>query len=374
MKLNNFGWNEKWESQFEKAKKAYQNPKQLKPMEAARVTAVFADRYRIQTKGGEKEAQVSGKMIFENLYAAKNPTVGDWVVVDYNENGPSVIKEVLPRLSCLQRQEADGIDAQVIGANVDLCILVQSVIGDFSIARLDRYIAMVWDAGSVPMVILSKTDLATEEDVREKVNSLEAAFPGVDILAVSAITQIGIASLWSYLEPSKTYMVLGSSGVGKSTLLNLLMGEEMMKTAEVREEDQKGRHTTTHRQMFTLKNGALYIDTPGMWEVGLFNYQGVDKAFKDVETLAKHCKFADCKHQQEPGCAVAEAMEAGSLTEDRWESYLKLKAEEKIHRRKQILLQKKVAKKKIKRQKNHYKDYKRGGGKEEKELNQWCCR
>ena len=374
MKLNNYGWNEKWESDYEKVHREHQNQEQTKNLKAARVTAVFTDRCRVQTEWGEKEARISGKMIFENLYAAKNPAVGDWVAIEYNEQGPSVIKDVLPRRSCLQRQEADGVEAQVIGANVDLCILVQSVIGDFNVARLDRYIAMVWDAGSIPMVVLSKTDLVAEEEVREKTTTLEEAFPGVDILSVSAVTRTGIDALSSYLKPSKTYMVLGSSGVGKSTLLNLLMGEEIMKTAEVREDDQKGRHTTTHRQMFTLKNGALYIDTPGMREVGLFSYERLDQAFKDVETLAKHCRFTDCKHEQEPGCAVGEAIKTNRLSQDRWESYIKLKTEEKLHRQKQILLQKKVAKKKIKRQKKHYKDFKRGGGKEEKELKQWSWR
>jgi len=367
MKLNKFGWNEKWESAFQE----YQKKSTNETLEPARLTAVFSDRYRIQTKKGEREAQVSGKMIFETLYASKNPTVGDWVVIEYNDCGPSVIKGVLPRASCLQRQEADGIEAQVIGANVDLCILVQSVIGDYSIARLDRYIAMVWDAGSTPMVVLTKTDLVSEEEVILKVKELEYAFPGVDVLAVSAVTNEGIDKLWPLLEPHKTYMVLGSSGVGKSTLLNILMEEEIMKTAEVREDDQKGRHTTTHRQMFTLKNGALYIDTPGMREVGLFNYEGLDKAFSDVGKLAKNCKFADCKHRDEPQCAVQEAMETGRLSQDRWESYLKLKTEEKIHRRKQITLQKKAAKAKIKRQKSHYKDFKRGGVTEDKELRQW---
>ncbi len=367
MGLTKYGWNEKWASAFQEFQKTCTG----KNLEPARVSAVFSDRYRIQTEKGEREAQVSGKMLFETLYAANNPTVGDWVVIDYNDLGPSLIQKVLPRTSCLQRQEADGIEAQVIGSNVDLCILIQSVIGDFSIPRLDRYLAMVWDAGSAPLILLTKTDLVSKKEVHEKVKALEDAFPGIDILAVSSVTKEGIEGLLPFLEANKTYMVLGSSGVGKSTLLNLLMGEEMMKTAEVREEDQKGRHTTTHRQMFILKNGAVYIDTPGMREVGLFNYEGMNKAFSDVAELAKNCKFADCKHQDEPRCAVQKAMATGELSKVRWENYLKLIAEERVHRRKQRTLQKKVDKAKIKRQKTHYKDYKRGGGTQDSEGKPW---
>lgn len=368
MKLQKFGWNEKWEEAFTKYQQKVPARDGLEP---ARVSAVFSDRYLIQTESGEGEAQVSGKMIFETLYAAKNPTVGDWVVIEYNAYGPSVIQGVLPRRSCLQRQEASGIEAQLLGANVDLCILVQSLVGDFNIARLDRYIAMVWDAGSIPMIVLTKADLISEEEMQDKIRELEEAFPGVDVHGVSAITNKGIDALWAILKPSKTYMVLGSSGVGKSTLLNIFMGKEIMATQEVREFDQRGRHTTTHRQMFPLTNGALYIDTPGMREIGLFTYDGLDKAFEDVSRLAEECKFTDCKHEKEPRCAVQKALETGELTVDRWESYLKLKAEEKVYRQKQIKLQKKVSKAKIKRQKTHYKDFRRGGRSKTEEIAYW---
>ncbi len=368
MKLEEFGWNEKWEETFTEYQKKHPASGSIEP---ARVSAVFSDRYLIQTESGEREAQVSGKLIFESLYAAKNPTVGDWVVIEYNAYGPSIIQGVLPRRSCLQRQESGGIEAQLLGANVDLCILVQSLVGDFNIARLDRYIAMVWDSGSIPMIVLTKADLIAEEEMQDKVRELEETFPGVDVQGVSAISSKGIDALWAVLKPWKTYMVLGSSGVGKSTLLNILTGKEIMATQEVREFDQRGRHTTTHRQMFPLKNGALYIDTPGMREIGLFTYDGLDKAFEDVSRLGEECKFTDCKHENEPQCAVQKALETGELSEDRWEGYLKLKAEEKVYRQKQIQLQKKVSKAKIKRQKTHYKDYKRGGQSKSKEIAYW---
>ena len=355
MNLENYGWNEKLEDVFE----SYNTNGKIVP---ARISAVYTDRFGIFTSEGEKEAQMSGKMIFESLYSAKNPAVGDWVAVEFNPSGPCMIKAVLPRESCLQRQGINGeVEAQVIGTNVDKCILVQSLLGDFSIPRLDRYVALVWDAGSTPMIVLTKADLVDEEEALDKISQVEDAFPGVDIVAISSITKTGIDRLLPLLHPSKTYMVMGSSGVGKSTLLNVLMGKEIMVTAEVREDDQKGRHTTTHRQMFTLANGALYIDTPGMRELGLFNFDGLDKTFSDVAEVANGCKFNNCTHNDEPHCAVRKALESGELTVERWESYIKLKKEERIYKSKQRVLQKKIANAKVKKQKVHYKDFKRGG-------------
>lgn len=357
MNLLNYGWNEKWAEIFNsQTRKEDYLP--------ARVSAVYSDRFEIITEHGKKEAKMSGKMIFESVYAAKNPAIGDWVVIDFNPNGPCIIKEVLPRESCLQRQGVFGdSEAQVIGTNVDKCILVQSFLGDFNLARLDRYVTMVWDSGSVPVIVLTKADLLSEEEVMEKLDQVKEAFFGIDVFAISSLANQGVDELIKYLEPQKTYMVMGSSGVGKSTLLNVLMGEVVMATAEVREDDQMGRHTTTHRQMFTLKNGAIYIDTPGMREVGLFNYSGLDQTFSDISELTNSCKFVNCTHGDEPDCGVQEALKSGALSEERWSSYIKLKKEERIFESKQRRLRQKIEKTKIKKQKVHYKDFKRGGDK-----------
>lgn len=357
MNLNNYGWNEKWAGIFS----SQVSNKDFTP---ARVSAVYSDRFEIITERGKKEAKMSGKMIFESVYAAKNPAIGDWVAIEFNPNGPCIIKEVLQRQSCLQRQGVFGdSEAQVIGTNVDKCILVQSLLGDFNLARLDRYVTMVWDSGSVPVIVLTKADLLSEEEVLEKLEQVREAFFGIDVLAISSLANQGVGDLMEQLEPQKTYMVMGSSGVGKSTLLNVLMGEEVMATADVREDDQMGRHTTTHRQMFMLKNGAIYIDTPGMREVGLFNYSGLDQTFSDISELTSSCKFANCTHEDEPDCAVQEALESGVLSQERWSSYIKLKKEERIYESKQRRLRKKIEKTKIKKQKVHYKDFKRGGDK-----------
>ncbi len=355
MNLVNYGWNENWKEEFDKLA----IDENVVP---ARVTTVYSDRYDIITEHGKKEARMSGKMIFDSTYAAKNPAIGDWVAVEYNPNGPSMIKAVLPRKSCLQRQGINGeLEAQVIGANVDNCLLVQSLLGDFNIARLDRYLTMVWDSGSVPIIILTKADLVSQEEMLDKIEQVKNAFFGTDVIAISSLTKQGLEELMNLLLPTKTYMVMGSSGVGKSTLLNLLMGEEVMATADVREDDQMGRHTTTHRQMFALKNGSIYIDTPGMREVGLFSYSGLDQAFGDVVEYAAKCKFNDCTHEDEPGCAVQEAIDSGSLSVDRWKSYLKLKKEERVYDIKQRRLRQKINNAKVKKQKVHYKDFKRGG-------------
>lgn len=357
MNLNNFGWNEKWAEIFN----SQTSNKDYTP---ARVSAVYSDRFEIITEQGKKEAKMSGKMIFESVYAAKNPAIGDWVAIEFNPSGPCIIKGVLPRESCLQRQGVFGdSEAQVIGTNVDKCLLVQSLLGDFNLSRLDRYVTMVWDSGAVPVIVLTKADLLSEEEVAEKVEQVREAFLGIDVFAISSLTNQGVDELLQQLESAKTYMVMGSSGVGKSTLLNALMGEEVMATADVREDDQMGRHTTTHRQMFMLKNGAIYIDTPGMREVGLFNYSGLDQTFSDISELTSSCKFVNCTHEDEPDCAIQEAIQSGVLSQERWSSYIKLKKEERIYESKQRRLRQKIEKTKIKKQKVHYKDFKRGGDK-----------
>ncbi len=355
MHLANYGWNEKWEARLLNSSAGSDDAV------AARVTAVYSDKFKIMTEAGRKDAVMTGRLRYIAIYAAKKPSIGDWVMAIPNPHGPCAIQSVLPRETCLQRQGVDGnVEAQVIGANIDRCMLLQALLGDFNLARLDRYLAVIWDAGITPLLVLTKADLMSEEEVEEQVARVRDYSPGLDVVAVSSVSGYGVDSLRSYLEPGTTSVAIGSSGVGKSTLLNLLLGEERMDTADVRQDDQRGRHTTTHRQMFRLPNGALFIDTPGMREIGLFNYNGVKAAFADIAGIATRCKFTDCTHTDEPECAVKEALDSGELDEYRWESYLKLKGEERFYQAKQIRLGKKISKARIKRQKVHYKDFKRG--------------
>ena len=352
MTILDFGWNENRNSQIE-------TDQGLVP---ARVTAAYSWQYEIMTSAGKGTAEVTGKLRHDALYAAKRPTVGDWVAVKPIDNASYIIHGVLPRTSCLQRQKVDGDpEAQVVAANVDACFIVQSLHGDFNIPRLDRYIAFAANASVVPVVILNKADLVPEaEALTEQVRQ---TYPDITVFMVSSVSGEGVGPIKEYMEPGKTYVAVGSSGVGKSTLVNVLSGTELMKTSAVREEDQRGRHTTTHRQMFLMDNGALFIDTPGIRELALFDYNGLSGSFRDIEELAQACKFKDCLHNDEPECAVREAIENGILDEKRLDSFYKMKREERGYRNKQILLGKKVAKAKIKRSNVHYKDYVRGGGK-----------
>lgn len=357
MNLLAYGWNNYWQEAFSSCQEAGILP--------ARVVTMHADRYEIVAENGKMEAHISGRMRYDNLYSAKNPAVGDWVTIQPNPYGAATIISVLPRLTCLERQGVFGsVAAQVIAANIDKCLLIQALGHDFNPSRLDRYVTMVWNAGITPVIVLTKADTISAEEVAEKVKLLENYFPGVDVLAISSLTGYGIDRLRALLTPRTTLAALGSSGVGKSTLLNHLMGGDVMATAKVRDDDQRGRHTTTHRQMFLLPTGTLYVDTPGMRELGLFSYDALDETFKDIQEIAARCKFANCTHNREPDCAVRAAISSGELAQERWESYLKLKQEERFYERKQILLAKQVANASKKRNKVHYSNYKRGADRE----------
>jgi ribosome biogenesis GTPase len=356
-----FGWNENWNQQFE--------PLAGQGLIPARVTAAFSWQYEIVSSLGKGNAQVTGKLRHNALYSALRPAVGDWVAVKFVGEDSYLIHAVLPRTSCLQRQKVDGdVEAQVVACNVDVCLIMQSLQGDFSIPRLDRYIAFAINASTAPVIILTKSDLVP--DAEELTEQVRATYPDIAVYPVSALTGLGLDQIRELLVAYQTYVAVGSSGVGKSTLLNVLSGAKLMNTAEVREEDQRGRHTTTNRRMFRLPNGSLYIDTPGIRELALFDYDGLGGSFWDIEELAVNCKFRDCLHINEPGCAVQRAILAGDLDPERLESYDKMKREEKTYRSKHILLNKKVAKAKIKRSKVHYKDYVRGGAKRDS----WPCK
>lgn len=350
--LVQYGWDEDWERAF--------RPHRAQGFVPARVTAVWSDGYEVAAAEGLKPAEISGRLRYATLYAAKRPTIGDWVACMPNPDGPCLIAAVLPRRTCLQRQEADGIASQVVGANIDVCLIMQALAGDFNPARVDRYLAMVLGGGAAPAVVLTKADLLSAEEVAGREAALAHIADRVRLFVVSAVTGQGLAELTGFLVPRRTYAAMGSSGVGKSTLLNLLSGQERMATGAVRADDQKGRHVTTHRQLFALPGGALFVDTPGMRELALFSADS-QRAYTDIQALAKNCQFNNCTHAGEPGCAVRQAIEDGTLPRERWESYVKLQHEESFMEQKQILLRKRLSNARKKRRKVHYKDYIRGG-------------
>ena len=294
----------------------------------ARVIAVHRETAIVRDGAGDRPAQVSGTFRFEALANSDFPTVGDWVALD-----DGVIAAVLPRRSVFKRLAADGSrraagldDEQVMASNVDVALLVAGLDNDFNLRRIERYLAVAGSSAVTPVVVLNKSDLAGDLDGR--LVAVDAIAPGVAIVAVSARTGAGLDELRVHLRPGTTTAILGSSGVGKSTLVNALLGEDRQRTAEVRVSDSRGRHTTTHRELFELPGGALLVDTPGIRALEVLGADdGVEVAFDDVVDLAATCRFSDCSHAGEPGCAIRAAIADGRLTEDRLAGHQKLERE-----------------------------------------------
>ena len=291
----------------------------------ARITSVHRDRYGIAGDFGESYARLKTKEYYQE--GEMFPTVGDFVTIDYIENGDSRILSTLPRKTLFTRREPGPIPReQAVAANFDYVFIMQSLNLNFNPKRLERYLTLSWQSGATPVILLTKADLT--EDYWDYLTKVERVAPGVNTHVVSAHTGYGMNRLNAYLQPGKTVVFLGSSGVGKSSLVNALAGENIMNVSAIREEDSRGRHTTTHRQLIKLENGVMIIDTPGMRELGMWEAsEGLADAFADVEQYLGRCRFSDCKHETEPGCAVKAAIAAGELDIQRWESYRKLKAE-----------------------------------------------
>lgn len=277
------------------------------------------------------EGRLSGGLYHMAQGPRELPAVGDWVVfVPYDNGEKGLIQRVLTRRTLLSRKRAGETHGeQIIAANIDKVFIVTALTNEFNINRIERYVLQVYESGAVPAIICTKQDLC--EDIDLRLEELRLAAPGVLVYAVSNLTGEGIQELKNELKKEETISLIGSSGVGKSTLINRLMGEEKQITQEVRFDDDRGRHTTTHRELFTLPNGTTVIDTPGMRELQLWgNEDTVGKTFSDIEQLSSQCKFRDCKHHSEPGCAVKHAIEIGELDEGRLKNYEKLKRE--LHR------------------------------------------
>ncbi|WP_434752087.1 ribosome small subunit-dependent GTPase A [Paenibacillus amylolyticus] len=299
----------------------------------ARVIAVHKGHYSLFTEYGECSAKLKAGVYFNNC-TEEFPTTGDFVEIQYNTKGESLIIKTLKRKSKFARNDSSGhgiayaktIKDQTVAANFDFVFIMQSLNHDMNRKRLERYLALSWQSGALPVVVLTKTDLI--EDYSATLALVKQVAIGVDVHAISAKTGYGLEGLADYLKKGKTVVFLGSSGVGKSSLVNALAGKVVMSVQEIRENDSKGRHTTTHRQLVRLESGVMVIDTPGMRELGMWNVsEGLDESFSDVKSFLGRCKFSDCRHENEPGCIIRMEIENGGIALERWESYLTLKKE-----------------------------------------------
>lgn len=322
MSLDAYGWNDHWQAAFAQHAEA--------GLEPARVVCELRRKfYAVQTASGEMLGECVGRLFHHTATTASFPAVGDWVAVKRRPDGTRAdIHAVLPRRTQFSRRAAGEQEIeQIVAANVDTVFLVSGLDRNYNPARVQRFLVAARESKAEPVIILNKSDLHDDPDaVRGEIESL---VPGVAVIVTSAETRKGFKALSAYTQPGRTIAFIGSSGVGKSSLVNRLARDEAMPTGEVREKDSKGRHTTTRRELIMTPSGALVIDTPGMRELQLWDAEvGVDEAFADITALALRCRFTNCTHGNEPGCAVRAALESGELPPDRWASYHKLKAEQ----------------------------------------------
>ena len=293
-------------------------------LEVARVTEQHRELYKVVTKKGFLPAQITGKMNYQIADLTDFPAVGDWVMITRTEN-QALIHQVVSRHSVLTREiSGSSKHSQIIASNMDVVFICMSLNDNFNVHRVERYLTIAWESGALPVVVLTKSDLC--DDLADKLQQLENVCLGVDSIVCSVKEQTGYEELLSFTTGIRTVAFVGSSGVGKSTLINWLLGEEKLATNNIREFDDKGRHTTTARELLLLPHGGIVIDTPGMRELQV-NVGNLSKTFTDIDQLAANCKFRDCTHHNEPGCAVRHAIEKGELDSDRLTSYFKLQRE-----------------------------------------------
>ncbi len=300
----------------------------------ARITSVNRDNYLVFDGSASVLAQLTGKLMFNADSPLDYPAVGDWAYVQlFEDQSLALIHEIFPRKTLLKRKTAGKkVELQLIAANIDSAMIVQSLDSDFNLRRLERYLVMVSESDISPVVLLSKSDLMTPVEIANLTSEIHGLMPEIKIIAFNCMDESGLDSVREALVPGQTFCLLGSSGVGKTTLINSLVDGAVFETQAVREKDGKGRHTTTRRQLIFLENGAMIIDTPGMRDLGNFAVEaGLAETFSEIAELAGQCRYNDCTHAQEDGCAVQAALSDGTISEERYQSYLKLKKESEFN-------------------------------------------
>lgn len=319
--LEKIGFDKWFQNQLDETK--------LNDFQIARVTSVHKESYTITNDEHEIYAEVTGKLMYSADSPLDFPTVGDFCYVQILDKNLAIVHEILKRKSILKRKTAGKkVEFQAIGANIDFAFIVQSFNADFNLRRLERYLVMVREGNIEPVFLLSKSDLLSEDEIAQKINEIYREIEDAKVFAFSNETKEGLSEIEDFLTSGKTFCLMGSSGVGKTSLLNNLVGENVFATKEIRKSDDKGRHATTNRQLLKLENGAMIIDTPGMRELGNIGVEsGIEEVFEDITELEMLCKFNDCSHTQEVGCAVLEALNNGELSIDRFQNYVKMQKE-----------------------------------------------
>ena len=362
MKIEDLGWDDFFQSKRTELK--------LTDFAVARVVAEHRGGYKVKNIGGEFLAKVTGKQIFNAESKEDYPAVGDWVAITELDNSQAVVEAVLPRKSVIKRTFGDRNkagekgDVQIIATNIDIAFIVQSVGRDFNLNRFERYCSIIKDSGIVPVMVINKVDLMSEEELDEKLSQIKGRLSDIKVIRTSAVSGAGLDKLKNIIERGKTYCFLGSSGVGKSSLINRLLGKETIKTGDISSYSERGKHVTTSRDTYILEDGGILIDNPGMREIGMTDAgKGVTDLFDEISVLARECEYSDCTHVHEPGCAVLTAIESGELDKEKYSNYIDLKKETEFH------AMNKFEKKEKNRQfgkfmKNAKKDFKRFGKKD----------
>ncbi len=300
----------------------------LDVFQVARVTAERRGIYEVRSTRGEYLAKITGKRIFKAVSREDYPAVGDWVVISEVEEKKAVIESILPRKTVMKRKRSGKDEIQVIAANIDVALVIESADRDYNLNRFERYFSIARDGGIQPAIVFNKIDLISKEDLDSKLAQIQERLKDIDIIVTSAFSDEGLDALKEYIEKGKTYCFLGSSGVGKSSLINKLLGGGKIQTGEIGAHSGRGKHTTTAREMYFLENGGIVIDNPGVREVGVTDVNaGISGLFEEIAALAEKCKFADCTHVSEPDCEVLSAVQSGKLDGERYSNYINLKKE-----------------------------------------------
>ena len=306
----------------------------LDAFQIARVIAEHKGSYKVKNNYGEYLAKITGKQIYKAKLREDYPAVGDWVAINQLNNNQAVIKTVLPRKSIIKRRFGDKdkngekSEVQIIAANIDIAFIIQSIGRDFSVNRFERYLTVVKDNNIEPVIIINKTDLVSKEELNLKLMEIKKRLGKIEVIPTNIVNGEGLDKLKNYIQKGKTYCFLGSSGVGKSSIINKILGKDNIKTGDVSAYSDRGKHVTTSREMYFLKEGGVLVDNPGIREVGMTDADaGLENLFDEIEVLAKKCKFVDCTHTHEPGCAVLAFLESGNLDKDKYLNYVSMKKE-----------------------------------------------